>query len=214
MKFDATGKVQSIDVPKIFSWIMDNHGQTKYYSTKINHLLFATEILHSIKNIPPMTYYVVDTPDGTLGRDINGFYTEKPIKAKDLKIDAGRRKSEPVEFLSLKGFGNEQANLVSVANIRSQGQYARLVLFMKCGHCGYESPIETEPGTIQAECYCCGVKNYGTRGRCYDYASFRSSEILKFLKLFSDYSRSNGKRYCQNRPPQSVLAAFSKKIYY
>ena len=164
MKFDATGKVQSIDVPKIFSWIMDNHGQTKYYSTKINELIIRHRDFTFDKKYSSNDILCSRHTRWNFGRDINGFYTEKPIKAKDLKIDAGRRKSEPVEFLSLKGFGNEQANLVSVANIRSQGQYARLVLFMKCGHCGYESPIETEPGTIQAECYCCGVKNYGTRG--------------------------------------------------
>ena len=105
----------------------------------------------------------MDTPDGSLGRDINGYYTEASIKTENLRLESRCDKSEAVEFLSLKGFGNMEANQTTVALLKKNGKYSRLILLMKCGHCGYESPVETQPGTLVRECYCCGVQNKGQR---------------------------------------------------
>jgi len=52
----------------------------------------------------------------------------------------------------------------TVATLKKQGQYSRLILLMKCGHCGYESPVETQAGAFTRECYCCGTKNNCSRG--------------------------------------------------
>ena len=162
--FDANGKVLSVEVPQDGQWAVRQNGQYRYYRQKANSLLHAAEILKKLNSIPQFTYYSIDTPDGSLGRDINGYYTEAPVKTENLIVETRCGKSETVEFQSLKDFGNMRENLMTVAHLQKSGEYARLVLLMKCGHCGYESPVETQPGALIRECYCCGVRNKGDRG--------------------------------------------------
>ena len=69
-----------------------------------------------------------------------------------------------VEPKSLTGFGDMIKNQTGTAVIKKSGQYAKLILMMKCGHCGYESPIETEAGEIERQCYYCGTINKTHRG--------------------------------------------------
>ena len=163
VQFDADGKVLSIEVPQ-GQWVLDQKGQNRYYTQKAHSLLQAAEILKKIGAIPQFTYYMVDTPDGSLGRDIQGYYTESALKTENLTVESRCGKSEAVEFLSLQGFGDMQKNQTTVAFLRKNGKYSRLVLLMKCGHCGYESPVETQSGSLVRECFCCGVKNKGHRG--------------------------------------------------
>ena len=47
---------------------------------------------------------------------------------------------------------------------------------MKCGRCGYESPVETQAGAIR-ECYCCGVTNKGQRGNINVFVGSKKVEI-------------------------------------
>ena len=163
VEFDADGKVLRIETAQ-GQWASARRDNRMYYTQKAVSLLQAVEILKKISSIPQLTYYVIETPDGTLGRDMNGYYTEAPLKTKNLRVQTKRDRSEAVEFLSIKGFGNEMANLNCVAFLKQSGQYSRLILLMKCGKCGYESPVETQAGTIVRECYCCGVANKGHRG--------------------------------------------------
>jgi hypothetical protein len=163
VEFDANGKVLSIETPQ-GQWTASRKEQRKYYTQEASSLLQAVESLKKISSVPQLTYYVVETPDGTLGRDVNGYYTEAPIRTHNLRVQARCDKTETVELVSLKGFGNEVANLNCAAFLKKSGQYSRLVLLMKCGNCGYESPVETQAGTLVRECYCCGVKNKGHRG--------------------------------------------------
>jgi len=163
VEFDENGKFVSVSVPQ-GQWTQNLSGQCKYYSQKASSLLQAAEVLKKINSIPQYTYYVVDTPDGSLGRDINGFYTEAAIKTKNLTVETRVAKSEIVESLSLLGSGNMMANQTAVAQLKKNGQYARLVLFMKCGQCGYEFPVETLAGDLVRECYCCGATNKSHRG--------------------------------------------------
>lgn len=161
--FDANGKVLSIEIPQR-QWILKQKGANKYYTQKANSLLQAAEFLKKMESVPQLTYYMVDTPKGSLGRDMQGYYTESPLKTENLIVEFRQDESEAVEFLSLKGFGDVFANQNSVAFLKKNGEYSQLVLFMKCGYCGYESPVETQPGSLIRECYCCGVKNNGRRG--------------------------------------------------
>jgi len=161
--FDTNGQVVNIEIPH-GHWTVKQKGQNKYYTQKANSLLEASEILKKTDNIPQLNYYVVDTPNGSLCRDINGYYTEASIKTKNLIVESRSEKSETVDFSSLMGFGDMQANQKIVAHLKKTGQYSNLVLLMKCGNCGYQSPIETQPGTLIRECYCCGVENKGHRG--------------------------------------------------
>ena len=163
VEFDANGKVLTIEVPQ-GQWTREQKGQAGYYTQKANSLLQAAEILKKIDSVPQLTYYVVNTPDGSLGRDLQGYYTEAPIKMKNIIVESGCGKSEAVQFSSLKDFGNKFANQTTVAHLKSVGKYSRLILLMKCGHCGYESPVETQPGSLVRECYCCGAENRGHRG--------------------------------------------------
>jgi uncharacterized membrane protein YhaH (DUF805 family) len=164
VQFDADGKVVSVEVYQ-GPWTLKQNGDNKYYSQNANSLLQATEILKKMASIPPLTYYLVDTPDGTLGRDINGYFTEAPLKTKNLKVEFNRGKSGSVELEGLHGFGDVMKNQSSVALLKKNGQYGPLVLLMKCGECGYESPVETKAGDLERQCYCCGTMNHGSRGK-------------------------------------------------
>ena len=163
VKYDDNGKMVSVDVIQ-GTWSLQTNGDSKYNSQKADSLLVASEILKQLTSIPPQTYYLVDTPDGTLGRDINGFFTESSIKTTNLKIDNPCEQTESIQSQSLMGFGNMMNNQNSVALLKTSGQYAKLILMMKCGKCDYESPIETIAGNMERQCYCCGTNNKTNRG--------------------------------------------------
>ncbi|WP_420628185.1 hypothetical protein [Candidatus Leptofilum sp.] len=161
--FSENGRVLRIEAPQ-GQWELSQNGPYKYYSQQANSLLHAVEILKKIASIPQLTYFTVDTPDGSLGRDMNGYFTEAPLKTKNLVIESKPIKSETVKALSLKSFGDMVANQTAVAHLKNNGEYAQLILLLECGHCGYQSPVETQPGTFVRECYCCGVQNESCRG--------------------------------------------------
>lgn len=163
VEFDADGGVVRVDVPES-RWALKVKGQNKYYEQRMSSLLEAAETLNRLRAIPQLTYYTVTTPDGSLGRDCQGFYTEAPLKTKNLTVGARGNRSTTVELSSLKLAGDPLQNQTSVALLKKKGQYARLVLLMKCGKCGYESPVETQAGSLVRECYCCGTENTGQRG--------------------------------------------------
>ncbi|MDR2921535.1 MAG: hypothetical protein LBV72_19485 [Tannerella sp.] len=147
-------------------WSMSGDSQSKYYSKRVNSLVEACEILKQLSSISPMTYYLVDTPDGTLGRDIVGFFTESPLKTKGIrtKYSCYGKSGVSVEAQSLKDYGDMLKTQSTVATLKASGQYGVLVLMMKCGQCGYESPIETNAGDMERECYFCGTNNKSHRG--------------------------------------------------
>jgi len=177
VEYDAEGIVLSINV-KQGSWAKQVNSGSTYYSQKSAGLLAASEILKQLQSVPPNTYYLVDTPDGTLGRDMNGFFTEAPIKTEGLHVECpAHAKTEPVEPQSLTQYGNVIANQSGAAMLKKSGQYAKLVLMMKCGHCGYESPVETVEGDMVRQCYCCGTKNKTHRGKITVYTQFGNVEI-------------------------------------
>ena len=88
--FDQARSTASIKLNTLIlqhgTWSFQRNGDSVYYSYKADSLFVASEILKKLIFILPQTYYTVDTQDGTLGRDINGFFTEAPIKICDLKI--------------------------------------------------------------------------------------------------------------------------------
>jgi hypothetical protein len=163
VELDATGKVLRIEVPEI-PWTLKQSGKNRYYNQAVGSLLHAAETLKKIGHIPELTYYTVDTPDGPLGRDTLGFYTEGPIKTKNLALETEFVHSDPVECSSLTCYGDIMKSGTTVAQLRKSGQYAQLVLLMKCGRCGYESPVETQAGSSVRQCYCCGTANKCQRG--------------------------------------------------
>jgi hypothetical protein len=153
------------DLPAV-QWSVRTEGQYKYYTVNADSLAAATEILKQLPSIPQFTYYTVFTPDGKLGRDIVDFYTEAPLKTKGLQVKnrSSGNSSVSVDALSLTDFGEDiMKTHTTVAAIKSSGQYAKLILMMKCGHCGYESPVETEEGAFERECYFCGTTNKAHR---------------------------------------------------
>jgi len=163
VEFDADGKVTSIAVPQ-GSWASTVQGNTNYYTQKAGSLLQAAEILKTLGTVGEVTYYVVETPDGSLCRDLFGFYTEAPLKTKGLVVASACGERDMVEFTSLKGFGDQMGQQRALAQLKTAGQYMQLVLLMACGRCGYESPVETRAGPLVRECYCCGTDNKGERG--------------------------------------------------
>ena len=163
VQFDEAGKVVSIQVP-VARWTLRQNGQNKYYRMQAKSLLQASELLKKLDSIPQLTYYIVETPNGSLGRDIQGFYTEAPLKTENLVVESRTGPTPTVESVSLTGFGDTFANQRSVAVLKKSGEYARLVLLLHCGKCGYESPVETQAGPFVRECYCCGAKNQSQRG--------------------------------------------------
>jgi hypothetical protein len=159
------------------TWSVRDSGGSRYYSLKAESLYAAAEILKSLNNILPQTYYLVDTDDGTLGRDMNGFFTESPVKTKSLKVPNASGSTGMVVPQSLTIFGEMQKNQSSVAHIRISGQYAKLVLLMKCGQCGYESPVETDAGDLERQCYNCGTTNKTTRAAITVHTPYGAVEI-------------------------------------
>jgi hypothetical protein len=147
------------------NWHEQKSNGYTYHSCKAQTLYRATEILRSLSFVPQNTYYVVDTPDGSLGRDIFGFYTEALIKSSGISLETNSQKTTPVETRSLTAFGDAIKSQGSVASLKSMGQYASFILQMECGHCGYKSPVETKEGSFERECYACGAVNKIQRGK-------------------------------------------------
>ncbi|MDR0430595.1 MAG: DUF805 domain-containing protein [Tannerellaceae bacterium] len=162
--FDDNGKFVKATLPGV-SWNKHFSGGSTYFSCNAPTLFQATEILRDISSIPPSTYYVVDTPDGSLGRDLNGFYTEAQIKSNGIRPETNANKTTPVEALSLTAFGNVVKDQNSVAFLKSTGQYASFILQMECGYCGYKSPVETKEGNLERQCYACGTVNKTQRAQ-------------------------------------------------
>jgi hypothetical protein len=149
--------------------IESGNPQAKYYSKRADNLVNACEILKQLPSIPPMTYYLVDTPDGTLGMDKTGFFTESLLKTKGLQTNyrCYGKSGESVDSQSLMDFGDEMRTQSAIANLKVHGQYGAYILMMKCGHCGYDSPIETQEGYMERECYFCGTNNKTHRCKVY-----------------------------------------------
>ena len=163
LEFDAEGKVTKVDVP-VGEWASEQRGQTRYCTQQGRSLLQATEMLKSVPSVPELTYYTVETPDGALCRDMFGFYTEGPIKTSRLTLHTSEPVSDTVESLSLTAYGDAMKSQLSVAQLKQRGNYANFILLMECGHCGYKSPVETQAGAMERECYCCGATNKTSRG--------------------------------------------------
>jgi hypothetical protein len=163
IEFDANGKVTRVDMQG-GRWEEKRSGQSRYFTQRGRSLLHATEILKAVPSIPGQTYYVVETPDGTLGRDMFGFYTEAPIKTSGLRLETSAPVPSPVESISLTAFGDAMKSQTTVAQLKSAGQYAAFVLLLECGNCGYKSPVETKAGDFERQCYACGVTNKSQRG--------------------------------------------------
>ena len=163
IEFDANGKVTRVDMQG-GRWEEKRSGQNRYCTQRGRSLLYATEILKAVPSIPGQTYYAVETPDGTLGRDMFGFYTEAPIKTSGLRLETSAPVHGPVESVGLTAFGDAMKGQTSVAQLKSAGQYAVFVLLLECGHCGYKSPVETKAGDIERQCYACGAMNKSHRG--------------------------------------------------
>ena len=173
--YSPDGKVSGIEVPQ-GQWQREQKGPSTYYTQKGECLLEAAELLKKIGSIPGNAYYVVETPDGNLCRDMNAFYTEAPLKTRNLRVGLRRDNPGKVQCLSLTDFGDMMANQRNTAITKTQG-YAKLILLMKCGVCGYESPVETEPGDMLRECYCCGATNKTSGGSVTVYLGTNIVEI-------------------------------------
>lgn len=164
VSFAPDGTVAEISVSEA-EWAKRKKGSATYYSLKANSLFEATEVLKRVNRIAPMTYYIVETPDGNLGRDAMSFYTEAPLKTAALALPVSESSPQSVAWENLKcSFDDLMKGAQMVIEIRQRGSYANLIHLMQCGHCGYESPIETEPEGMTRQCYCCGATNTGGRG--------------------------------------------------
>ncbi|MDR2567093.1 MAG: hypothetical protein LBC97_13760 [Bifidobacteriaceae bacterium] len=158
---DASGKSRE----KAPSWQVKASGGSTYKSAKAPTLYQATKILNELTSVPPNTYHLVDTPDGTLGRDMVGFFTEARIKTSGLRLPGtSPAPGAPVESKSLTSGGDSMKGPFGVAMLKSAGEYATLVLLMECGQCGYKSPVETTEGSFDRQCYACGTVNHTKRG--------------------------------------------------
>jgi hypothetical protein len=95
-----------------------------------------------------------------------GFFTEAPLKTRGLKTHyrCYGTSGGSVGAQSLKDYGEMLKVQSAVAALKASGQYARYVLMMSCGQCGYESPVETQEGDMERECYFCGTNNQTRRG--------------------------------------------------
>jgi uncharacterized membrane protein YhaH (DUF805 family) len=166
--FDDNGRFVEATLPAV-SWNRKFSGDATYFSCQAPTLFQATEILRDLSSIRPNTYYVVDTPDGSLGRDLHGFYTEARIKSHGILPETHDNRIKLASALSLTAFGNVVQNQSSVALLKSVGQYASFILQMECGHCGYSSPVETIEGDFERQCYACGTVNKTQRGQIQVY---------------------------------------------
>lgn len=158
VEFDNEGKVTNVVMPG-GKWDLQQSGNNRYYTQRGRSLLHATELLKAVRSVPGLTYYTVDTPDGALGRDIFGFYTEAPIKTGGLVLETSAPASKTVQAVSLTAFGDAMKSQTAVAQLKQAGRYANFVLLMECGRCGYKSPVETQEGDMERQCYCCGATN-------------------------------------------------------
>lgn len=165
VEFDAEGKVTRVGMPS-GSWSHDRSGPNEYYTQQADTLLHATELLQAsaISSVPELTYYTVETPDGALGRDSLGFYTEAPLKTHGLRLVRSVPAPVSVGSVSLTAYGDPMKSQLAVAQLKQQHQYANFVLLMECGRCGYKSPVETSAGAMERQCYCCGAVNQTSRG--------------------------------------------------
>lgn len=166
VEFDADGHVTAAHpLDMLFgAWRIKTEAGNRYYSQWGTSLLHATELLKAVSSVPGQTYYIVETPDGALCRDKLGFYTEAPINTTNLSLEVSAPATESVDARSLTLFGDDlMGSQTSVALLRSQGRYANFVLLMECGCCGYKSPVETQPGDMERQCYCCGAINTTSR---------------------------------------------------
>jgi len=175
----AIDKIKAIKaaVVPFVKWNTQYSGSATYHSCNAQTLLRATEILRDINSISQNVYYVVDTPDGSLGRDRFGFFTEAPIKSNGICLEPDSDKAATVDALSLTVFGDAVKSQSSVAILKSQGQYASFMLEMECGHCGYKSPVETKEGDFERQCYSCGTVNRTRRGKITVMTPFGIAEI-------------------------------------
>ncbi|MDR1747031.1 MAG: DUF805 domain-containing protein [Tannerella sp.] len=175
----AEDKIKAIKaaVVPFVKWNTQYSGSATYHSCNAQTLLRATEILRDINSISQNVYYVVDTPDGSLGRDRFGFFTEAPIKSNGICLEPDSDKAATVDALSLTAFGDAVKSQSSVAILKSQGQYASFMLEMECGHCGYKSPVETKEGDFERQCYSCGTVNRTRRGKITVMTPFGMAEI-------------------------------------
>jgi len=176
IEFDANGKVTRVDM-RGGTWQEKRSGPGRFNTQRGRSLLHATEILKAVPSIPGLTYYVVETPDGTLGRDMFGFYTEAPIKTSGLRVETSAPVPGPVKSVSLTGFGDPMKSQIAVAQQKSAGRYAAFVLLLECGHCGYKSPVETEAGDFKRQCYACGAMNESQRGNINMYLGSKMVQI-------------------------------------
>jgi hypothetical protein len=154
-------------------WQTHQTGKNKYFRVSAGTLFEATETLNAVPTIPNLTYYIVETPDGNLGRDCEGFYTEAPLRTSSLKLQAKDGVGAHVEFKSLIFPGDVMLAAQMVAQLRGAGEYAKLVFMMKCGRCDYESPVEAEAGDFTCQCYKCGATNSGTRANITTFVGSR-----------------------------------------
>lgn len=147
-------------------WQINPQDPPTTYRRYESNLFLAAEILKALGPIPKETYYKIETWDGELSLDMNGFFTNAPLKNQiHLNFPTrGFRGLGGVECKSLTGTGNDIANPQTVAWLKARGEYANLVLLMECGFCGYKSPVETQAGEFSRRCYCCGTTNHCQRG--------------------------------------------------
>jgi hypothetical protein len=176
IKFDANGKVIKVNM-RGSRWEEKRSGQNRYFTQRGRSLLHATEILKAVPSIPEQTYYVVETPDGTLGRDKIGFYTEAPIKTTVLRLETTAPVPTWVESVSLTAFGDAMTSKTFVAHLKSAGRYGAFILLLECGHCGYKSPVETKAGDFERQCYACGATNKSFRATIHINAGSRVVQI-------------------------------------
>jgi hypothetical protein len=176
IEFDANGKVTRIDM-RGGRWEEKRSGQNRHCTQRGRSLLHATEILKAVPSISGQTYYVVETPDGTLGRDMFGFYTEAPTKTSGLRLETSMPVPGPVESVRLTAFGDAMKSHTSVAQLKLAGQYAAVVLLLECGHCGYKSPVETKAGDFERQCYACGAMNKSHRGTINVFVGSKTVQI-------------------------------------
>lgn len=176
IEFDANGKVTRVDMQG-GRWEEKRSGQNRYFTQHGRSLLHATEILKTVRSIPAQTYYAVETPNGTLGRDMVGFDTEAPIKTSGLRLETATPMPGPVESVSLTAFGDAMKSHTMVAHLKSAGEYAAVVLLLECGHCGYKSPVETKAGDFERQCYACGATNKSSRGTINIYLGSKMVQI-------------------------------------